>query len=308
MMDLQKNYTVLAITAECGEPQLGLLIESLKSQKHVSITQRIISYKPALEAERLIYEYALEAKKQGGYDWIIRLDADMLPVSDYSVVNLIKNAELYPDIYKLSTPVQDYFTGNLISGVHLFKPEGVPDIRQTKKSYPEYWITTIKGKSFYQINNPQILHAYNSDARQAIRFGLHRGIKAISKGSKDDMWITILALRANHRRHKNDKYITAAYLASLIGLGLFSEFDTQWEMVDYDSNLNKAITAFIEEHIENLPELIRTRKIPGSVFMIHYRKYKSLYHTFYTVLKWYYVKIISFESYYKRLPVSVNDH
>ncbi len=303
MLSNENHYKVLAITTECGEPQLVMLIKSLKAQKYVSITHHIISNQPSLVAERLIYEHALEAKKQGAFDWIIRLDADMIPVSDYSVINLIINAELYPDLHKFSTPVLDYFTGSQISGVHIFKPDGVPETRQTKEFYPEYWLTTIRGISFHRIKNPQILHAYNSDLRQAIRFGLHRGIKTLRNGSKDDMWITLLELRANHRSQKKEKNIAVAYLASLIGLGLFNEFDVDWAMVDFDNNHNKAITAFIEDHINNLPQLLRNRKIPGSVFLIHFKKYSSLYDTFYLIMKWYYIRLKTIDRFIKKIRV-----
>ena len=58
------NPRVLVITAECGESQFTTLCNKLRHQVGVTIHHEVISDQTTINAERLIFETALNAKKK----------------------------------------------------------------------------------------------------------------------------------------------------------------------------------------------------------------------------------------------------
>lgn len=125
--NLDMQPSVFIITAECGESQFSKLCGRLRSQVGVTFHHEVISNQTSTIADRMIFEAALYAKKQQAFDWILRVDADMIPVSKTSIRDVLQLANNYSIASRITTPVLDYYTGCPIYGLHAFKPESVPE-------------------------------------------------------------------------------------------------------------------------------------------------------------------------------------
>jgi len=244
---ISMNKTLVAIvTAECGEPQFEKQKELLEKQNNVIIEHFVISNKSSLEAEYLIHHYAREASKMG-IEWVIRLDGDMVPLDANSISNLLLMAKkLDSNQGRLTLPVQDYYTNRQIFGVHVIKSNFVPITYQKKNFKPEQWIDNIPGLTIKKVSPPPILHGFDPDINQAIRFGLHRGIKAREVHKNGGHWLTILDIYDAYKKDRTELR-ESILTAALLGVGYVGIQKLQWESVDFNSDLNK----FVLDEIKN---------------------------------------------------------
>jgi len=270
---------ILVITAECGEAQFAKLCEGLKKQKHVECHHEVISNKPPKVAERMIYEYARSAR-ESDYDWIFRIDADMIPLSDSSITDILALASQNNYSSRITTPVLDYYTGRPIYGLHAFKPNAVPDTYIHDSFYLEKWITSIPGLLTVEKSQKNCFfsHGFDPTPKQAIRFGLTRGIKAGQRGPRDGHWITLDHLRKNTIKYPSDNILWMTYLGGLTGLGAIDTFVDTWELVDAIGTRNSEVVSFIQQ-ILDCPSLKEDYLKLSRLLSIHYNTYQSSYET-----------------------------
>ena len=123
----------------------------------------------------------------------------MVPTSNTSLKVFI-NALLKLNVDRLTIPVDDFFTGKQIMGIHLFKTSSTPTIAEISKEKSDAWLTTISGKSIGKIRKSLFLHAYNPSKQQSVRFGLHRAIKAKTIDEFHGHWMVINSLLQNYKK------------------------------------------------------------------------------------------------------------
>jgi hypothetical protein len=274
-------YKILIVSAECGEPQFNLLIENLKIQQGIIYKHIIISNKTTIEAESEIYNLFKIYNLNKKYNWFLRLDADMNFTSNKSIVTLINKALEFKSINRISVPLNDYYTGKQIMGVHLIRLGIILNDYHIKEFIPERWIDEIQGTSVLRLDTPLFTHGFNSDIDQCIRFGLHRGIKAVFFGPRGLHWFTLLHIQKNLNKNINDKNIWITYYSSIIGAGYLKINEITWDFVDKDSINNKYIKDIILSDFEN-------KKIVNNflvIYKLHYRNYFSFYETLRFILK-----------------------
>jgi hypothetical protein len=276
---------VLIITAECGESQFATLCSKLRLQVGVTIHHEVISNQTTIDAERKIYEAALQAKKQRTVDWIIRIDADMVPISDTSIRDVIQLAENNNLGNRITTPVLDYYTGSPIYGLHAFRPDSVPESIIQKSVNLEKWIDDISGKRLSkQKSNCYFTHGFEPSLQQAVRFGLTRGTKAKLRGPRDVHWITLNALRRNVVRNPDDSMLWMIYLAGIVGTGIFVDYPVRWKNVDFLDPMNAQIVSFVVSNKQNL-QLKGAYLNLKDLVMLHYKVHRSLYESIMTAIK-----------------------
>jgi hypothetical protein len=276
---------VLIITAECGESQFATLCNSLRHQVGVTIHHEIISNQTTIDAERKIYEAALQAKKQQTVDWIIRIDADMAPISDTSIRDVLQLAENNNSVNRITTPVLDYYTGGPIYGLHAFKPDSVPASNVQEAVNPEKWIDQIPGKRVSKKkSNCYFTHGLDPSIQQAVRFGLTRGTKVKLRGPRDVHWITLDALRRNVIRNPDDTMLWMIYLAGIVGTGVFDDFPVRWGNVDFSDPMNAQIVSFVVSNKHNM-QLKSAYLNLKDLVMLHYKVHRSLFESIRTGIK-----------------------
>jgi hypothetical protein len=169
-----------------------------------------------------VHERTIQSR--GDFDYVLKLDGDMVPTSPRSVAILIAEAQR-ASAARFTTPVSDHFTGRQISGVHVIDPNQVPSDRKVVSHRPDHWIASLPGPTLRRVWNPQVDHAPGADAVQGLRFGLQRGTKARLDGPRSGHWSTLLELAERRLRHPTIG-TRAAIFGAYCGLGLHPTIGT----------------------------------------------------------------------------------
>lgn len=277
---------IVIVTAECGEPQLVLLKENLERQRDIEFVHYIISDKTTLEAELEIYRLFQVFNYQNEFEWFLRLDADMNFTSEESIIKMIKIALEFDNISRLTLPLRDYYTGTQIIGVHLIKL-GINLNKVVIHEYtPERWIDKIPGSTKLYLNKDIFTHGFQSDIDQCIRFGLHRGIKALNSGPRGIHWKTIYDLYLNLCSNHMDNNLWITYYSSLIGAGYLIDVPIVWNTVDKNSDNNLMVKNIIFSSINQF----KITHQPFAIYKLHYDSYKSIYETCRFIFKMVFLK------------------
>lgn len=270
---MNKEPVILIITAECGEPQFAEQIKQIQKQKGVDCRQVVISNLPTLEAEQKIYEAARDA---GDVDWILRLDGDMTFNGDQSIRHLVDEAIEAGNPDRYTTPVDDFYTGKPLMGVHLMRTGSIPSHADVKEFRPEQWIQDLRGVIEWKPETIHVKHGYNPDANQVIRFALHRALKATEGKLFSRHWITLNRIRLRYKKNQQVEMLRLLYIAMITGLEMATyEYDkTGWSSVDYNSESNKHIKEEIFERMRNQAYIPDHRWILILKFYLYHLKRK----------------------------------
>ena len=287
-------YKILVITAEVGESQLNDAIKSVKDQLNVEVEHVIISNKPTLVAEKEIYMTAFKHKEH--FDYIARLDGDMVLKSITALYSMSNLLDLHPNICRLSVPVHDFYTNEQIQGFHIMRSSGIPKQVEVNEYKPEKWIEELPSKTIRTLKSPLVLHGHNPNLDQAIRFGLHRGLKALKTGPRSTHWRTINALRVNLRLESKLNPISAntyklkiAYVSILLVLGSYSKKTFNWEAVNFDSITNKEVKKSINNILDTRYDHSKDTSI-HTFISLHYASFNSYYESIRIIISIYYNK------------------
>ena len=208
---------ILIVTAECGESQFQTQKCQIKAQKEVEITHNIISNLNLADSQTKVYNLCSSIETLN-YEFIIKLDGDMLLKSSQSIIKLCRIAKSF-NKSRITFKVLDYYTGRFINGVHFLKPRGIPKHRPIHESRNDYWIETISGLNTDK-GNGEVLHAFNPTIAQSSRFGKNRGEKAYFGGESNSHWRTIFYIKRNFDLNTNNiellHALTNAYVFSTV--------------------------------------------------------------------------------------------
>lgn len=216
---------VLVVTPETGEPQLRVASQALQAQIGVEITQVFIHDRPIAEAEAAVHARAVAAT--GTYDWVLKLDGDMVPARPTSILELVERASASGCDGRYTELVADWYTRTDIEGVHLLKPGSVPKEMTIDEQFHDRWIRELPGTMLPDVT-PAILHAPDPSFEQAVRFGLQRGAKARAQGMMGSHWYRIDDLLRACEQY-GDPRRTAAVAGAAVGLGLHPQVSSGTE-------------------------------------------------------------------------------
>lgn len=237
---MSKNITpVLVLTLYCDETQLPKQIQTLEQQSYSGIYHQVISGLGAIAAEQAIYK-ACQATSCG---LIIKLDADMTLTNTHVIESITTWFDVNKEMNRITIPVRDFFTGTFVIGVHAWRRGSVPQNVEIKAPNPDSWISKINGAIFYGLAENMVDHGINPGASQAIRFGLHRGLKARLGGAKHQHWITLCHLQTHWQKHRKQwPSLSHAFLGALIGIGSIKiEEEINFESINYHGKSFKSI-------------------------------------------------------------------
>ncbi len=231
----------LVITAFTDESQFDLLIRTLKNQREVHIEHELITGLDSLGAEREIFNRALKRKAE--VDYVIRLDADMT-LNHPGFFKFLQDLFVrFEGIQRISLPVEDYFTGGQIMGVHCWRASSTPANAEIVPPKPESWIDKIPGLTIQDIPFGFVNHAWCPSSSQSARFGLHRSLKACTSGPLHSHWLTLYRLHNAWRANPGDSGLSYAFYSALLIVS--DPALRKWEVLSKGSAENERVLSLV---------------------------------------------------------------
>ena len=175
--------SILVYVVSCGEGEYQECITKLMEQKGILFEVREIKDMENLKAHNLLYNSIMENASK--YDYFVKIDADMILASDYTLYNMIKTMANDGDIDHGIFSVLDWYSMQAIMGMHVFSSNCRWD-RLTNDLFvdPDPSIPGNR-KYYWDRPSPVALHSPNPTNLQAFSFGYHRTLKILQLKSKN---------------------------------------------------------------------------------------------------------------------------
>jgi hypothetical protein len=219
---------------------------------------------------------------------VVKLDADMVLLDTVFLRRLADFFYRNTEVNRISLPVEDFYTNDQIMAVHCFRTRSVPETVKIEKPNPDRWIDQIRGVHIESIPLRLVSHGYNPSVEQAIRFGIHRILKAIAGGYSHAHWITLYKLYQSWKIRPHDAALCSAYFAVLEVLE--SNEQHGWSIVDSGGADNSEFLRAVsdryaswvsagshEEDIQDMSEIHRNRYPAFSQRFYFYSKFAALH-------------------------------
>ena len=164
----------------CGEPQFEECVQAITNQKGVLAHYFVIENMPNKEAHNLLY--AKFSNQSSEYDYCVKIDADMVLVSPYVLLNSINEFNQYPEVTHFICGVMDYFSGAVIHGMHFFKTG-----HKHKEATDSLFVDYVNGENTLSLVNktPYVAnHSFKPSSEQSFHFGIHKASKMLQKRSE----------------------------------------------------------------------------------------------------------------------------
>ena len=136
---------VKIITLYSGEKSLKLLKKKLVKQKNIFFIHTVIEGLDQKQSNTAFYNELISTDKS--FDYVIKMDADMLPKNDYSISLSLQIADILKKD-RLTLPLKDFYTKTVIFGIHIFS--GINGFKKFKlENVPnnDNWINKINGNA-----------------------------------------------------------------------------------------------------------------------------------------------------------------
>ena len=266
------DLNILIITTYSDEAQITLQKELIKSQVNINCEHIIIEGLNKVDSQKEFHSTAI--KNKNNFDYIIKLDADMVPVDELALYKLVQFA-IDKKVDRLTMPVFDFFTNTFIMGVHIIKASKVPEIHNITENNTDGWIGEMSGERYFYTKCRYVNHAFNPSLEQSVRYGLHRGLKS-KKDSLNGQWITLILLFKHWNKNRNIK-VGYAVLAALYGLGLGNgSKNIDLEFLNHnEKNFRQLCSQIEDDFLKNrLSDINLQKKI--SFLRIHFRIFREI--------------------------------
>jgi hypothetical protein len=176
MADATHRPSVLVGVLHVGEPSLPRVLDRIRAQADVDVELLEIGHHPEREAHDLLYRAFDAAGPE--HDALVKVDADMELVEPrllHAIGLLFRD---HPDLDHLVLGVDDWFSGQRIQGMNAWR-SGVRWTSPAPELFTDLPDDTARSKlKVMDAGRPLVLHAADPTDEQAVRYGLHRGLKA----------------------------------------------------------------------------------------------------------------------------------
>ena len=176
--------SVLVGMLHVGEPSVARVRDRILAQRDVRVELKEFAHLAEREAHARLYA-AFDAADEG-HDALVKVDADMELVEPRLLHALATLFVRHPGLDHILLGVDDWFSGRRIQGMTAWRR----GVRWTSPP-PELFTdlptnTSVTKLKLMDVGRPLVLHANDPTDEQAIRYGLHRGLKALatSKASR----------------------------------------------------------------------------------------------------------------------------
>src|SRR5690554_32771 len=167
---------ILVVTLYSGENEYEQCCESVHSQVGLDITHVVIENLPNQEAHQKLYKLFNDSRSK--YDYLAKLDADMVFSNQNSLKNILDKFSDNIDI--VSASVHDGITNSHMQGFNVFSSNCYFHYNTNDALYADQLKIDYTGTHLlYTDHDRNILHAYNPSPFQAFMFGVHRAMKVM---------------------------------------------------------------------------------------------------------------------------------
>jgi hypothetical protein len=163
-----------------GEASLPRVKERIAAQQDVDVELLEIGHLPEREAHRRLYA-AFDAAARH-HDAVVKVDADMELVEPRLLHAIAMLFQHHRGLDHILLGVDDWFSGERIHGLTAWRrgvrwTSGPPDL------FTDLATNSTRTKfKLLDAGRPLVLHAADPTDDQALRYGLHRGLKAVASG------------------------------------------------------------------------------------------------------------------------------
>ncbi len=257
-----KRYSALVCMLYVGEPSLEMAIRSVEAQQRVNFRLIIIGHYPEREAHVELFRTL--NRHSSAFDVMTFLGSDMRLLEPNYLYALAHMYAQHPQIGRTLFGVDDWISGERILGAESWR-RGTRLGTAKNSHFPDVVRSSAQRKlKLADPGRPLIMHAEDPDDSQAVRYGLHRGAKAVAARSinrwrhiqafsrfvmKDPMPQRLLALAALERALLDQKF-AAHGLSTQSGAPPADVEDLRGRSVDGD--LPGRVISLAEEGIAKL--------------------------------------------------------
>ena len=260
---------ILVGTLYCGENEFDDCRAAIHSQTHVQWDHFVIANKPNKEAHQSLYSEFMSRADE--FDFFVKVDADMVLTRPTVFEEIVSWMEAHPDIDDLQIAVDDFFSDQLIAGMHAFR-SGVRWNQDAEQVFVDDWPVPVQRRhtDFCQLA-PAALHCPNPSAFQSLHFGMHKGIKVVEadqqgrrRGHAMFYHLTNIERTFQHYRRSGDPRLGYAS----IGAELALQRELTAEHIDYSHPLAaEHLQAYLPLKKEALlAEVLTLRRRSGRFF------------------------------------------
>ena len=220
--------------------------DSIKRQTYKSFDHLIFKDLPNIEAHLALYNSFIEKKDK--YDVLVKIDADMVLVSDSLFENIVAKLQSNNGIDLFAIGVYDFFSDQLIWGLNTYRNTVRWNLGKENLFVD---ISDVPANRVYYDTKelaPAAIHCKNPSSFQAFHYGIHRGLKVIQPSRTEkkidnsrNHWRTLERVWLNFQRTKDTRVGLAALGAELAYAGKFHIGD-----LDYS---NPRIRQVLEKYI-----------------------------------------------------------
>jgi len=227
---------ILVGTLYSGENEYEDCLASIRMQTFSDYDHLIIADKPELEAHYQLYKTFLDNKER--YDLLIKIDADMVLISDRFFESVVAWFMEDPNLEVLTVGALDFLSGQLINAgnqayrnsVHwnFEKDTLYPDVPELSTGH--YIHDTVRLATAAH-------HSPNPSIPQAFHFGVHRGLKSIQRKHSTAHWALLEHVWQNFLLTGDRRMGLAVLGGELVYAGKFGRAEHNYTNPSLDSHL-----------------------------------------------------------------------
>ena len=227
-------------TLYSGENEFEECLASIQNQTYQNFKHFIYKNLPNVEAHHTLFSDFKSKADQ--FDFLVKVDADMVICSDQLFANIVRKMTDDPEIDVFSIAVRDFFSGELINGLNTYRNSANWDFTKDTMfvDIPE----VSRERTFFDQTDlaPAAIHCKNPSNLQAFHYGVHRGLKSIQKIHSTTHWAFLEKTWQNFLEVKDPRIGLAVLGAELVYAGKFTKAD-----VDYT---NPKVSKVLEQYRE----------------------------------------------------------
>ena len=209
-----------------GENEYGECLETIKAQTYSNFDLSVYEHLPKLEAHKTLYHAFLDQKNV--YDFLIKIDADMVLTSPLLFEKIVNKFNQNPWMDVLGIAITDFFSGGYINGLNSYRNTVKWKLDREDVNAD----TVIVEKEHYLFDEkelaPAAIHCKNPSKFQAFHYGVHRGLKSIAQQHSTSHWALLEKTWKNFLRTQDVRIGLAILGAELVYAGKVTKEDVDY--------------------------------------------------------------------------------
>jgi len=259
------------------ENEFDECVQSIKAQSYVHFDHCVLRNLPNKEAHVTLFKSFLA--KAGEYDVLVKVDADMILVSDSLFENIVRvlKANEWADV--LSIAVHDFFSDQLIWGLNVYRNSVRWDFEKQSLFVDRPEVPIERYLMDDRQLAPAAYHCKNPSPYQAFHYGIHRALKVITPNENEETRSTNNAHWRMLERTWVNFHKTRDIRMGLACLGAELAYTGKFKIGDLDhtnSRMNHVLEKYLSLDYQSLSYEIRKRRFLNWGFLPSQKRKQAL--------------------------------